>query len=78
MVGCTGAFANLSPGFDLDAAAHALQEGESGCLWRRLSIVELKGCESSAFVDGVAEDERLSISAVSLLHFSSGEVRCGW
>lgn len=45
--------------FDFNTAAHALQERESGRLGRRLGVVELEGRESGAFVDGVAEDERL-------------------
>ena len=49
----------LSPSFDLNATAYALQERESGRLGRRLGLVELEGCESGAFVDRVAEDERL-------------------
>jgi hypothetical protein len=46
--------------FNLDATAYALQERESGRFGGRLGVVELEGCESGAFVDGVAEDERLS------------------
>ena len=50
----------LLPDFDFDTAAYSLQERESGRFGRRLGIVELKGCESGAFVDGIAEDKRLS------------------
>jgi hypothetical protein len=42
--------------FYLNAAAYALQEWVSSPLGRRLGLVELEGCESGAFVDGVAED----------------------
>ena len=52
----------LSPyllNLDFDTAAYALQERERGRLGRRLSLVELEGCESGAFVDSIAEDERL-------------------
>jgi len=50
---------DLLPGFNFDTTSYALQEGESGRFWGRLSLVELEGCESGAFVDGVAEDEWL-------------------
>jgi hypothetical protein len=66
--------ADFLPGFDLNATAYALQEREGDRLGRRLGLVELEGCESGAFVDGVAEDERL-LPPLSAFHvFSSTEV----
>jgi hypothetical protein len=50
----------LLPDFNFDTTAHALQERESSRFGRRLGIFKLEGCKSGAFVDGVAEDERLS------------------
>jgi hypothetical protein len=55
--------------FNFDATAYALQEREGGRFGGRLGVVELEGCESGAFVDGVAEDERLS--CFSMVSFST-------
>jgi hypothetical protein len=49
-------FAFDSPGFNLDATSHPLEEWESDVLGRR-SVGRSK---RSAFVDGVAEDQRLA------------------